>query len=112
MSDNRSKTKVIITKYAFSSGVKIAEGVDHTGDPNLSPSSTMFVARGTGFISTDYYHGKDWHKTKESAVAHLNEQVMKKRKSLEKQLAGLDKKLKKALAAIEAADLTPPAPGA
>jgi hypothetical protein len=97
--------KVIVTKDAVTSGVFAAEG--HTCD-NINPdmfqedSKSDYLA---GWHST--YHGDDWHKTKETAVAKVNEMFAKKRKSLEKALAGLAKKQKIALDTIAAADLTP-----
>jgi len=102
----KTKVKSIITQYAMSSGIFVSEG-ETDGDGMLS-------VKGRGFLSSSYFHNhkfsKNWHTAKDTAVADVKTRAEKKRKSLEKQIAGLDKKLQKALAAIEAADLTPPAP--
>ena len=103
----KTPVNAIITQYALSSGIFVTAG-ETDGDG-------MLVTKGRGCLSTDYYHNhkfsQNWHTAKDTAVADVKVRAERKRKSLEKALAGLDKKLQKALAAIEAADLTPPAPG-
>ena len=94
--------KAIVTKYAMSSGCKVVDGV-------LSESSSedrpMLVAKGSGFVSSDYYHGEDFQLTKHDAVVRVHEMAYKLRKSLDKRLANIEKSRSKALKQIEEADL-------
>lgn len=69
-----------VTKYALTSGIykirgRICNDVSEDMIKQLEPVS----------VST-YFHGKDWHRSKEEAVKHANEMVKKKVDSLKKQL--------------------------
>lgn len=92
--------KVLLTKYACSSGVTVIEGEDHGG------TTRMFCQAVPSGCFSQNFHRDDWHKTKESAMAKVDSMFDKRQKSLEKALAGLQKKRQKALSTILAADLT------
>lgn len=76
--------KVWITKYALTQGIFEAEA-------EVIEDGTVRVRQ--EFI-VSYYHkeGRDWHKTKESAVAKAEEMRKKKIASLKKQIEKLEKK--------------------
>jgi hypothetical protein len=82
--------KVIITKYAVSSGVEVVEGEVNENLPELLK------------VGYGYYHGKgrEWHTTSETAKVKVKEMFAKKRKSLQKQLDSLDDRLQKVLSQI------------
>lgn len=67
-----------ITKYALTFGIYSTKG-EISGD--------MFIqkARESGEFD-QYFHGKDWHLSKEEALAQAEEMRVKKLKSLEKQI--------------------------
>lgn len=73
--------KIWITKYALTNGIREAEG---TG-----VSDGMASVRGPHL--TEYYHGRDWHKTREAAVARAEEMRTAKIASLQKSIAKLEK---------------------
>ena len=100
--------KAIVTKYALSTGPRIVEGeLSHSS----TPDRPMLVSRGTGFISQDYYHGNEFHLTKEKAAARVVDMADALRKSLLGRLAKIDKSKAKALKQIAESDLTcPPKP--
>lgn len=87
--------KVIITKYAVTSGVKIMEAVLHDESPGMIKTDEMF----------GYYHGNDWHQTKENARNNVRKRFKNKRLSLLKQLIALAGKETKAIDTIEKAEL-------
>lgn len=75
--------KVWITRYALTTGITEVEAED-CGDDMIR------VREGSGFL---FYHkeGRDWHRTKESAVAKAEEMRQKKITSLKKQIDKLEK---------------------
>lgn len=75
--------KVWITKYALTKGVT-EKNVDICGDGMVNESDNR---------SPVYYHGegKDWHRTKESALAKAEEMRKKRIASLRKQIEKLEK---------------------
>lgn len=77
--------KVWITKYALTNGViendaEICIDADETGN---------MISCGIG----NYYHGegKEWHKTKESAIKKADEMRQKKIESLKEQIEKLER---------------------
>ena len=77
--------KVWITKYALTQGIieddaEICINTDKTGN---------MISCGIG----NYYHGegKEWHKTKESAIKKSEEMRQKKIESLKKQIEKLER---------------------
>lgn len=75
----KRKIKVFITKYALTDGIKEAT-VTECGDNMVTDDSMTYPA---------CYHkeGRDWHLTKESAVARANKMRDDKIKSIAKQSA-------------------------
>lgn len=81
---------VWITKYVFSEG--ILEREVEVCDSDLWPKGMVKeVNRRNPNLIAQYFHGKDWHTTREKAVARAEEMRKKKIASLEKQLAKLKK---------------------
>lgn len=74
--------KVWITKYALTSGI-----IEINGE--ITDSGSVFDM---GSSHPTYYHGegKDWHRTKESAIAKAEEMRKKKIVSLKKQIKKFD----------------------
>lgn len=73
-----------ITKYALSGGILKKEvKLEHN-------TGSMVVALDNGY---SFYHGegREWHRTKESAVARAEEMRVAKIASLKKQIAKLEK---------------------
>lgn len=87
--------KVIITKYATTSGVKVMEASRCSGDPTMVKTSEMF----------GYYVGSEWYEAKENARFDTRSRFFRKRASLTKQLDALAGKERKALDVIEKAEL-------
>lgn len=75
--------KVWITKYALTQGIFEEEAEDY-GDGFVKVTKK-------GFLDSYYKKGKDWHKTKESAIAKAEEMREKKIASLKKQIEKLEK---------------------
>lgn len=75
--------KVWITKYALTSGI-LEKEVKDFGDGSVKEIENSFPI---------YYHGegKEWHRTKESAIAKAEEMRKKKIASLKKQIEKLEK---------------------
>ena len=71
--------KVWITKYALTSGIFEASA---TICDDISP--TMIAVEERGFLR-QCFHGRDWHRTKEAALARSEEMRIGKLKSLDKQ---------------------------
>jgi len=86
--------KAIITKYATTSGPKLV-----TGKSDESHYGRSFVVLGEW--GHDYYHRDDFQLTRGDAWSDINKRFERRRKSLEKELAGLEKKRKAAIALIE-----------
>lgn len=78
--------KVWITKYALTTGIYEAE-VEETH------CASMVSLRTAPGSFSQYFHGegKDWHRTKESAVARAESMRIKKIASLKKSLAAFEK---------------------
>lgn len=79
---------VWVTKYALTDGVREVQGEL----ANSSPS--MFVVRSKEHGRVDgYYHGegKEWHRTREAALARAEEMRIAKIASHEKSIAKLRK---------------------
>jgi hypothetical protein len=74
--------EVFITKYALTKGVIKVEAM------LVKPS---MVAFSQPHCREEYCHGKDWHETREDAVAHAETMRLKKISSLDKQIARLQK---------------------
>lgn len=74
--------KVWITKYALTSGILEKEAEVCTDN--------MISVKDTGYY-TVYFHGNEWHKSRESAIAKAEEMRKKKIASLKKQIEKLEK---------------------
>lgn len=75
------------TKYALSSGITL-----HDAEPS-ERTPILVLIRGNGKTTCDQYlhgEGKDWHRSKESAVVKAEEMRIKKIKSLKKQIIKLE----------------------
>lgn len=83
-SDDPILPKVYITQYALTKGVMTLENVTHC----ISISDRMISNR-KGFRTC--YHKPHWHLTKEEAISQVKIMVEKKKKSIQKTLAKLDK---------------------
>lgn len=92
--------KVIITKYALTSGVFKAQGTTHADFPGMFEQINP-----TGFPRSIHYHGRDWHATKTEAKEDVLKRSENLRKSLMNRLAKLDKKTTAAIQEIELMDL-------
>lgn len=74
--------KVWITKYALTSGVIETEGTVSISFPDMLDAK--------GFANYLHGEGKEWHKTKESAIKRAEEMRQKKIESLKKQIKKLE----------------------
>ena len=83
MSDE--KITVWVTKYALSDG--IVEGQAGIGDIRRG---SVRVTCCTAYPAWCQTEGKDWHRTKESAIAHAEKMRAKKIASLQRQIAKLE----------------------
>lgn len=74
--------KVWITKYALTSGIKEMEVEQSENFPDMV------------YDRNDTYHGegRDWHRTRESAIAKAEQMRLKKIESLKKQIAKYEKR--------------------
>ena len=70
--------KVYITKYALTRGILETDGATVEGIPSMAE---------TNF---GYFHGDDWHETKEEAIKRAEEMRTKKIASLRKQIEKLE----------------------
>lgn len=73
--------KVWITKYALTKGI-LEKEVEGCGDGMVKESENHFPT---------YYHGTDWRKDKQSAIAKAEEMRKKKIQSLKKKIEQLEK---------------------
>ena len=73
-----------ITKYALTTGIYSAQG-----EVCYDINSEVFSERKN--CGSLYYHGNEWHRTKEDAIMRAEEMLDRKIKSLEKQIAKLKK---------------------
>lgn len=78
--------KVWITKYALTTGIYEAEVEDGHRD-----SIVVTVPRIWFYVEHFHGEGKDWHRTKESAVARAESMRIKKIASLKKSLSAFEK---------------------
>lgn len=71
-----------ITKYALTTGIQkcTVRALEHEG-----------MVEEVGARYTTYYHGKDWHRTREGAVARAKDMRAKKIASLRKKIVELEK---------------------
>ena len=76
--------KVWITKYALTQGIFEAEASECKGFDGMIEVVNRY--------SYEYYRGegKDWHRTKESAISRAEEMRQNKMSSLKKQLEKLE----------------------
>lgn len=81
MNPKSNLCKMFVTKYAMSDGIQELEGEWDEKDPE-------FFRVASGYF-TQYFHGegREFHKTRESAVKVANAMKSKRIKSLEKSLA-------------------------
>lgn len=75
---NKKQVKAYITKHALTEGVYVVEG---------RVEGDMFVC--SNGACRQYFHGKDWHTSLESAKSRAVEMRDRKIESLQKQLARL-----------------------
>ncbi len=80
--------KIWNTKYALTAGVTEHEVEEPSSD------SGLIVTREPGKMN-HYLHGdgREWHRTRESAVAKANDMKRRKIESLKKQIAAIEKKV-------------------
>ena len=88
--------KAITTKHALTSGPAVEVG---TEEPGYSGYPLFCVRFGTSV--TRYYRPNEWHLTKDSANEDIIRRYQRKKASLLKQLAKLDKQRDAALEAIK-----------
>lgn len=79
---------VWVTKYALTSGVQQFEAVAsrHTADMITVPRDHG----APGWTLDQHFHGKDWHPTREAALARANEMKVAKIASLKRQIERLE----------------------
>ena len=75
----RTRFMAWVTKYALTDGIQKMQVQDCFG------TSPTMVEKVNG--RNQYYHGKDWHRTPEEAVARAKEMQAAKLKSIERRLA-------------------------
>jgi hypothetical protein len=78
--------KVWITKYALSSGIR-EEEAEICEDVNVE----MIRVGKQVTMCSEYFHGEDWHRTREGAVARAEKMREKKIASLKKKIEKLTK---------------------
>lgn len=71
-----------ITKYLFTRGIIKMRG-------SVEAGGSMFRTTSNGYPV--FFHGDDWHRTSEAANEHARGAIQRRRVSLKKQLAALDK---------------------
>jgi len=76
-----------ITKYALSAGIKVVSSLEAEVSEN-HPS--MLAVK--GYFAYFHGEGKEWHRSRESALARVEEMRKTKIASLKKQIAKLEKK--------------------
>ncbi len=80
--------KVYITKYALTTGVYIAK-VEETSSEGM----VELPAQPANNTYAQYFHGegKEWHKTKQSAIARVEQMKAAKLKAIHKQIDKINK---------------------
>jgi hypothetical protein len=88
MRDETKKFKAWITKYALTQGIYEIGAVVCDTDESGDMIEEIKLAAAT----SNYYHGKgrDWHETKESAIACAEEMRKKKIAAMKKQIVKLE----------------------
>lgn len=86
--ENREKRKVWISKRAVTQGVFAEEEVEIIP---LEGGREMAAVRKGGLSVDQYYHGRDFHRTEESAIDDALTRIAKKRQSIAKKAKQLDK---------------------
>lgn len=76
--------KVWITKYALTKGI-LEKEAEECGD------NTVIVKKDEYLPCCYHTEGKEWHRTKESAIQRAEEMCHKKIESLKKQIENLEK---------------------
>jgi len=76
--------KVYITKYALTSGIIEMYGVLCDAHPDMIECLNDDLSKKPYGC---YYHGKDWHRTKEEAITRAEEMREKKVNSLNKKIS-------------------------
>lgn len=77
-------TDLYITKYALTSGIAVRKQVE-------IQANMAIVEHPDGLNGLAFYHGKEWHVTKEAALRDAESRRAKKIASLRKQIAKLEK---------------------
>jgi hypothetical protein len=77
--------KAYITKYALTSGI---QEVDDASEPEYE--SRMISVRSLGVFANFHGEGREWHRTKESAVAKAEQMRLAKIVSLKKSIKKLE----------------------
>lgn len=93
----KQQIKVILTKYALTSGPTVIRGLVDDENPGMINCTAEHGP-------CNYYHGKDWHVTIKSAVDDVIARHFRRKASLTKQLQILDRQLNKAIEAIRSFD--------
>jgi len=81
---NSASNKYWISKYALTQGIFEIES-------NSDPSEKLISHRLNGMTVSYYEEGKEWHKTKEEAIARAKDLKIKKIANMKKQIAKLEK---------------------
>ena len=86
MKETIKKIRVWVTKYALTSGIRDVE-VEVCSD--IDPD--MVTETVPGFVA-NHYHGKgrEWHETRDGAIARADKMRQKKIAALKKQIAKLE----------------------
>lgn len=79
--------KVWITKYALTSGIFVEDGCHVV----INHSGCISVKKSIRHGGTVFYHDRDWHADRDSAIKRAYEMLERKRISLNKQLDKLRK---------------------
>jgi len=73
--------KAFVTKYALTSGIIEVDGEVSENHPTM-----LTVREASGMPYMNHHHGKDWHSTREDALARAEEMRKAKLISLAKQV--------------------------
>lgn len=84
----REKQTVWITKYALTSGIE--KTTAKKVYKNSIEVSGVTYSKGVQ-KTTQYFHGNEWHRTEEEAIARVRVMIANKIKSLEKSLEKMRK---------------------
>lgn len=81
--ENKPRFKAFITKYALTDGIKEVEVEVCDEYPGM--------VKGSGLFALYHGEGKEWHRTRESAVKKAEEMRVNRIASLKKQITKLEK---------------------